>query len=272
MNRSVSLLRALGCRAAAAAMTAMLLLAVSGSARPADIPLDQRRSGYADLGRDSKTMQDDDTVNPATLWVLDGEALWNQKAGFANRACADCHGDAAASMKGVAARYPAFSPARNGPIDLEQRINLCRTEHQQSTPLPFESRDLLALTAYVGRQSRGMAIAEASDEQLKPFIDAGRKLFSQRLGQLNLSCAQCHDDNWDKRLAGVLLPQGHPTGYPIYRLEWQSLGSLQRRLRNCMIGMRAEPYEYGAPENVNMEIFLMWRARGLKIETPAVRS
>lgn len=272
MNRSAPSPRAVGRRAAAAAMTAMLLLAVSGSARPADIPLDQRRSGYADLGRDSKTMQDDDTVNPATLWVLDGEALWNQKAGFANRACADCHGDAAASMKGVAARYPAFSPARNGPIDLEQRINLCRTEQQQATPLPFESRDLLALTAYVGRQSRGMAIAEARDERLKPFIDAGRKLFSQRLGQLNLSCAQCHDDNWDKRLASVLLPQGHPTGYPIYRLEWQSLGSLQRRLRNCMIGMRAEPYEYGAPENVNMELFLMWRARRLKIETPAVRS
>jgi sulfur-oxidizing protein SoxA len=252
-------------------MTALLLLTVAGSARPADIPLDQRRSGYADLGRDSKAIQDDDTVNPATLWVLDGEALWNQKSGLANRACADCHGDAAASMKGVAARYPAFSPARNGPIDLEQRINLCRTERQQATPLPFENRDLLALTAYVGRQSRGMPIAEASDQRLAPFIDAGRKLFTQRLGQINLSCAQCHDDNWGKHIASSLVPQGHPNGYPIYRLEWQSLGSLQRRLRNCMIGMRAEPYEYGAPENVNMELFLMWRARGLSVETPAVR-
>ena len=171
MNRSAPSLRAAGRRAAAAIMTALLLLAVAGSARAAEIPLDQRRSGYDDLGRDSKAMQDDDTVNPAMLWVLDGEALWNQKAGAANRACADCHGDATASMKGVAARYPAFSPARNGPIDLEQRINLCRTEHQQATPLPFESRDLLALTAYVGRQSRGMPIAPASDERLKPFIE-----------------------------------------------------------------------------------------------------
>ena len=118
----------------------------------------QRRSGYADLGRDSKAMQDDDTINPATLWVLDGEALWNQKAGAANRACADCHQDATVSMKGVAARYPAFSPARKAPINLEQRINLCRSEHQQAPPLAYESRDLLALTAYVGRQSRGMAI------------------------------------------------------------------------------------------------------------------
>ena len=105
----------------------------------------------------------------------------------------------------------------------------------------------------------------------QPFIDKGRAAFNQRQGQLNLSCAQCHDDNWGKQLAGNTVPQAHPTGYPIYRLEWQSLGSLQRRLRNCMIGMRAEPYAYGAPEYVDMELYLMWRARGMKMETPAVR-
>ena len=269
MNRSAPLPHIV--RRRAAAITVLLSVAIAGSVLAADIPLDQRRSGYADLGRDSKAMQDDDTANPATLWVLDGEALWNQKAGAANRACADCHGDATASMKGVAARYPAYSPARNGPIDLEQRINLCRSEQQQATPLPFESRDLLALTAYVGRQSRGMAIAQASDERLKPFIEAGRKLFTQRFGQIDLSCAQCHDDNWGKRLAGVLLPQGHPNGYPLYRLEWQGVGSLQRRLRNCLIGMRAEPYAFGSSEFVALELFLMQRARGMTIETPAVR-
>ena len=163
-------------------------------------------------------------------------------------------------MKGVGARYPAYDAARKGPVDLEQRINICRTDHQKAMPFKFESKELLALATYVGRQSRGMQI-ENSDERLKPFIEAGRKLFTQRQGQINLSCAQCHDDNWGKHLASSLIPQGHPTGYPIYRLEWQSLGSLQRRLRNCMIGMRAEPYGYGAPENVNMEVFLMWRAR-----------
>jgi sulfur-oxidizing protein SoxA len=67
------------------------------------------------------------------------------------------------------------------------------------------------------------------------------------------------------------MPQGHPNGYPLYRLEWQSLGSLQRRLRNCLIGMRAEPYAYGAGEYVDLELFLMWRARGMAVETPAVR-
>ena len=161
-----------------ATAVAFMLVAIASAANGADIPLDQRRSGYLDLGRDSKAMQDDDTINPATLWVQDGEALWNQKAGAANRACADCHQDATVSMKGVAARYPAFSAARNGPVNLEQRINLCRSEHQQAQPFAYESRELLALTAYVGRQSRGMAIAPPDDDRLAPFVEAGRKFLT----------------------------------------------------------------------------------------------
>ncbi len=216
-------------------------------------------------------MQDDDTSNPATLSVLDGEALWKRKAGEAGKACADCHGDAATAMRGVSARYPAFSAAKNRPINIEQRINLCRTDQQQAPPLAYESRDMLALSAYVGRQSRGMPIAVVNDAKTKPFIDAGAKAYSARQGQLNLSCQNCHDDNRGQKLAGVPLVQGHPNGYPLYRLEWQSLGSLQRRLRNCLIGMRAEPYAYGADEYVDLELFLMWRARGMTVETPAVR-
>ena len=147
-------------------------------------------------------MQNDDTANPGMLWVLDGEAFWKSKAGAADKACADCHDDARTSMKGVAARYPAFDTALGRPVDLEQRINLCRGNQQQATPLPFESRDLLALTAFVARQSRGMAIETGADPQLEPFIAKGRDLFMRRQGQLNLACTNCHDDNWDKRLAG----------------------------------------------------------------------
>ena len=64
-----------------------------------------------------------------------------------------------------------------------------------------------------------------------------------------------------QELAGALIPQAHPTGYPLYRLEWQSLGSLQRRLRNCIAGMRAELYPDGAPEIVDLELYLLARAR-----------
>jgi sulfur-oxidizing protein SoxA len=203
--------------------------------------------------------------------VLDGEKLWDSKTGAAAKACADCHNDARTGMKGVAARYPAYDKTLGRPVNLEQRINLCRARNQQATPLPYESRDLLALTAFVARQSNGMAIEAGKDPQLEPFVAKGRELFMQRQGQLNLGCANCHDDNWDKRLAGSAITQAHPTGYPIYRLEWQSLGSLQRRLRSCITGIRAQTYDYGAPELVELELYLKSRAKGMTVEAPAVR-
>ncbi|HEY8067543.1 MAG TPA: sulfur oxidation c-type cytochrome SoxA [Burkholderiales bacterium] len=243
----------------------LILVLICSSAAGAEIPLADRRSGYEFMGRDTRAMQDDDATNPATLWVLDGEALWNQKAGAAGKACADCH----SSMKGVAARYPALHAGKL--LNLDQRINACRVERQKAPALQLESRDLLALSAWVGRQSRGMPIDIEVTEQLKPYLESGRAAFNRREGQLNIACAQCHDERWGARLAGNPIPQAHPTGYPIYRLEWQGVGSLQRRLRNCMIGVRAEPYEYGSPEFVELELYLMWRARGMKLETPAVR-
>ena len=235
----------------------------------AQIPLAERRSGYDTMSRETRAMQDDDATNPATLWVLDGASLWEGRTGAADRACADCHGDAAGSMRGAAARYPAV--VGDQLIDLEQRINLCRTQQQRAPAFAHESREMLALSAYVGRQSRGLPIAVAVSGKARPFLDAGRAAYHRRQGQLNLACAQCHDERHGRKLAGSPIPQGQATGYPIYRLEWQGLGSLQRRLRNCMMGVRAEPYAYGSPELVELELYLMWRARGMKLETPAVR-
>jgi len=236
-----------------------------------DIPPDQRRSGYGFMAADTKAIQDDDTANPGMLWVLDGETLWKAKTGNGGKSCADCHGDARETMKGVAARYPAFDKTLGRPVSLEQRINLERTEREGAPPFAYESRDLLALTAFIANQSRAMPIAAGDDPALKPFVEKGRELFRLRQGQLNLACANCHDDNWDKRLAGSAITQAHPTGYPEYRLEWQTLGSLERRLRSCMAGIRAQAYDYGASELVDLELYLMSRAAGMPVETPAVR-
>jgi sulfur-oxidizing protein SoxA len=253
-------------------ITALAVLLLAGAPLlAAEIPLKDRRSDSGFIGADTRAMQNDDTANPAMLAVLDGESLWTEKAGASQKSCADCHGDAAASMKGVAARYPAFIPALGRPADLEARINMSRVDNQKAAALPFESKELLALTAYIARQSRGMPVAVERTAQSKPFIEAGEKIFAGRQGQLDLSCAQCHDDNWGRRVAASQVPQAMATGYPIYRLEWQAMGSLQRRLRNCIGAMRAEPYPYGSPELVDLEFFLMWRARGMAIEAPAVR-
>ena len=237
----------------------------------AQIALDQRKSGADFMSAATRAMQDDDTANPAMLSTLDGESLWNEKAGGAQKSCGDCHGPAPQSMKGVAARYPAYNVARKSALDLSRQVNACRTDQQKAEAFKPESAQLLALSAYIGLQSRGMPVAPPVDARLAPFRAKGEALWGQRIGQLNFSCAQCHDDNWGKRLGSAPIPQAHPNAYPIYRLDWQGMGSLQRRFRNCMSGVRAESYPYGAQEFIDLEVFLAHRAGGMPVETPGVR-
>jgi sulfur-oxidizing protein SoxA len=245
-------------RVAACALAALLAGPAAGG------EADTRRSGMHDMSPALQAMQQDDTQNPAMLWVAEGEALWQ-------RDCASCHADAARSMRGAAARHPAFDKDTGTPVNLAMRIRSCQQHRAGRTPSAFESRDLLALEAYVALQSRGLPIALPKDSRLEAARAEGERLFSRRLGQLDLACTHCHDRNAGRRLAGSLIPQAHPTGYPIYRLEWQGLGSLQRRLRNCMTGVRAEPYAFGAAELVSLELFLAARAAGMKLESPGVR-
>lgn len=248
-----------------------LLGALSAAmAQASDIPPAERRSGSSFMAAETRAMQNDDVANPGMLWVLDGATMWKQKSGNAGKSCFDCHGEPE-TMRGVAARYPIYDSVLQRPIDLSQRINICREQKQNASRFAAESKELLSLTALIAKQSRGMPIAAATNPELAPFRARGREVFTRRQGQLNLSCSNCHDDNWGKPLAGNTIPQAHPTGYPVYRLEWQSLGSLQRRFRNCMNGIRAEPYPYGSEEFVDLELYLMSRAKGMPVESPAVR-
>jgi len=245
---------------------------VGAGAAVAQPAADPRRSGFDFMSAATQAMQADDMQNPGMLWVAEGAALWQRKEGRSGRSCADCHeAGAAPAMRGVAARYPAFDAPSRQPVNLQQRINLCRERRQHAAALPLESRELLSLESHVAHQSRGLPITPSTDERLRPFRALGQALYEQRIGQLHLSCRQCHDDHAGQRLGGSTLPQAHPTGYPVYRLEWQGLGSLQRRLRGCMTGVRAEPFPYGAQELVALELYLAARAGGMRIETPAVR-
>lgn len=244
------------------------LLLLAGSAALAAEP---PRSGADDMSPELQAMQRDDGANPGMLWVAEGEALWRRPAGPRQRSCASCHGDASRSMRGVAARHPAWDAAQRRPVDLRGRIEGCRQRRQGQPASPPESAEALALEAYVARQSRGLPLAPPADPRLAPARARGAALFQQRIGQLDLSCAECHDQRAGGRLGGSRIPQGHPNGYPLYRLEWQALGSLQRRLRNCMTGVRAEPHAWGAAELIELELYLAQRGRGLPVEAPAVR-
>ncbi len=241
----------------------LMSIGVAHSASPT------QQSSYELMSAENKGMQDDPLLNPAMFWVGDGESLWQQKMGPQNKSCNTCHGDAKKTMRGVATQFPKVIKGKLQ--TLEGQINQCRVGAQSSPPLSYESKDLLALSAFIAFQSKGMPIAVSENAINARFMKKGRQTFNERMGQLNLSCAQCHEDRAGLKLGGSLIPQGHPNAYPIYRLEWQTLGSLQRRLRNCMSGVRAQQFEYGSPEMAQLELFLMWRARGMPLESPGVR-
>jgi sulfur-oxidizing protein SoxA len=109
------------------------------------------------------------------------------------------------------------------------------------------------------------------DGPAAPFLEEGRAFYAARQGQLNLSCGQCHDANAGRLLRGDVISSGLGTGYPAYRLEWNEVGSLHRRLRACSLGVRATQLPAGGADYLALELFLADRARGLPVEAPGLR-
>lgn len=265
-------------------VTAMFALAIGlGTQASAEPPFDPndphmkpyiygpKRSGYTFAEPETRAMQDDDFANPGFLWIENGEKLWNKVDGSAGKACKDCHGDAAQSMKGVGATYPKYVPVANTLMNLEGMINQCRSGEMKAKEYKYNSKELNALTAYVQHQSRGMPIAIKSDGEDAPYFELGRRLYNQRRGLNDVACKHCHEDYWGMNIRSELLSQGMPNGFPQYRLKWQDLGTTQRRIRGCNEEVRAEPYPWGSIENLALEMYAMWRANGLQVESPAVR-
>lgn len=228
------------------------------------------RSGYDFLTPQTQALQDDDFANPGMLWVEAGRALWSE-VNADGRSCASCHEDAAEAMKGVAARYPAWNAELGRVINLEQAINNERIERMNLPPLDYESEDLLSLTAFVSNQSLGMPIAVDVDGPAAESLERGRTFFYERRGQLDLSCANCHEQHEGDHLRADTISQGQTNGFPIYRVLWQTMGSTHRMFAWCNEAVRAEPYAAGSQEYVDLELFERWRSMGLNIETPAVR-
>ena len=273
MRRDIATALGLGSLAIAAVVALVLAQGrpptVSNEPKPG-IAWEQQKSGRDFLSAATRAQQDDLTVNPGMLWVERGAEIWQRPEGKAQRSCASCHGDVE-TLKGVAARYPKWDDKARRIHSVETRIQECRADRQQGTPLPAESADLLALSAVVTHQSRGERMSPSIDGPARPAFELGQKLYRERVGQLNLNCAQCHEDNWGRRLRSETVSQGQSNGYPIYRLEWQTLGSLHRRLRSCYLSVRSEPPAHGSQEHMALELYLAWRAKGLPVEAPAVR-
>ncbi|MEL6217388.1 MAG: sulfur oxidation c-type cytochrome SoxA [Pseudomonadota bacterium] len=237
-----------------------------------DHPLDTIYSGWRFRKPETQALETDDFENPAMVAVDYGRDLWETPAGASNQSCADCHGDVEASMAGLRANMPVWNASAGKPWSLEHWINWSIQEHQGADAWKWESPEMLAMTALIGLQSRGEPMTVQTDGPMVEWIKRGKDLYYTRVGQLDMACSQCHEDNYGQMIRADHLSQGNINGFPTYRFKWSGLGSLHRRFSGCMKNIRAKPYKRGSDEFVALEAYLASRGSGLSIETPAVRN
>lgn len=237
---------------------------------------DQRQSGKAFLSDDLRRQQEDPAASPVGLWLERGQAAWGQADDA--KACAACHGALrpGQTLATAAARYPRLDPQSNRLINLEDQIHACRNRSGRAHAQP-EDEEVLALSAWLHAQARDRPIdvqPPTEDKARAAWAEAlerGAQAYGQRMGRMNLACVHCHDQRVGRQLRAEVISPGHPTGFPVYRLRWQTLGSLERRLRACFSGVQAEVPAPGDILLRDLELFLKVRAQGMPVEGPSVR-
>ena len=228
------------------------------------------RSGNQFLTPQLQAMQQDADANPVTLWIEKGQALWRT-------GCQSCHNTPEA-LRNAAAQHPRLV-TRNGNaslVNLEDQINVCRQRAGQS-PQGVEDGDTLSLSALLHSVGKGQAMhvqapADAQGQQRwQAELAQGVQLYATRMGRLNLACVHCHDGKVGAALRAEVVSPGHPSGFPIYRLNWQNLGSIDRRLRACYSGVQAALPPSGSPALRQLELYLKVRAEGMPLDGPSIR-
>ncbi len=239
---------------------------------PEGNPLPEIISGWHYRTPETRELEADSFQNPGMLYVERGEEIWNTVDGAAGKSCASCHNDASESMAGVGAHYPKWNAKANKPYNLELQINDCRSEKMQAEPYKFDDADQKALVTYIKYQSLGKPVdIDLTEGDMKKWWEMGKERYYLRTGQLNMSCATCHEDHNGQFIRADHLSEGNVNGFPTYRLKQAHMVSLHNRFRGCIRDTRASYPAAFSDELMALEVYVTWRGEGLSVETPAVR-
>lgn len=227
-------------------------------------------SGWHFRTDETQALQVDDFDNPAMIFVDQAADTFEAVDGAAGKSCASCH-DGAESFAGLAAQMPKVDPETGKLVVMEDLINECRTERMEADAWKWSGADMQGMVALIGLQSRGMPMNVAIDGPAAPYWEQGKEMYYTRYGQLELSCANCHEDNYGNMIRADHLSQGMINGFPTYRLKQAKLISRHNRFRGCIRDTRAETFAEGSDEFRALELYVASRGNGLSVETPAVR-
>ena len=247
---------------------------VTQTAAPAHLSgaLDEVYSGWRFRSDETQALQMDDFDNPAMVFVDQAMDQWSTAEGSAGKSCADCHGDAEESMKGVRAVYPKWNEAAGEVRTLAMQINDCRENQMGAEKWKYTGGGMAAMEGLISVQSRGMPVNVATRGPVQPVWEQGRELYYTRTGQLELSCANCHEENYGNMIRADHLSQGQINGFPVYRLKNAKLNTVHARFKGCVRDTRAETYKPGSPEFIALELYVASRGNGLSVEGPSVRN
>jgi len=269
---------ALGAGAAAAAEDSQLIIngeteIVTWTKAPEHMEnVDEIRSGWTFRSEETQALQMDDFDNPGMIFVDQARETWDQVDGSEGKSCASCHGTPEEGMAGVRAVYPKWNEAAGEVRTLEMQINDCRENRMGAEKWGYTSGSIVNMTALITLQSRGMPVNVAIDGPVKETWEQGKELYYTRTGQLELSCANCHEDNYDNLIRADHLSQGQINGFPAYRLKNAKLNSVHARFKGCVRDTRAETYSPGSDEFIALELYVASRGNGLSVEGPSVRN
>jgi L-cysteine S-thiosulfotransferase len=261
-------------------LKALLCIFLSLQVSTANVVLAQekRTSGHVYLSKQMQELQADTARNPISLWQERGQTLWQGQ-------CKSCHGEIA-TLRRSAATFPRLGADGKSLINLEDQILQCQTKSSKQTfattatasPNTIESDDILSLSAALHMAAKNEPIAVVAPSstsfasiQWQTRLKSGETLYQTRSGRMNLACMHCHDQKVGAQMRADTISQGHPTGFPIYRMSWQSMGSVDRRLRACYSGVQAAIPPVGSADLRDLELYMKVRANGMPLDGPSIR-
>lgn len=233
--------------------------------------LDEIRSGWTFRTEETQALQMDDFDNPGMIFVDQAIESFETVDGSEGKSCASCH-DGPEEFEGLRATLPKWNDAAEAVWTMEMYVNNCRTERMGAEAWGWKSQPMLNMNALISLQSRGMPVNVAIDGPAQAMWEQGKEMYYTRYGQLELSCANCHEDNYDNYIRADHLSQGQINGFPVYRLKQANLITQHNRFKGCIRDTRAETFKEGSPEFVALELYVASRGNGLSVEAPSVRN
>lgn len=198
-----------------------------------------------------------------------GEELYNKK--FANgNSFATCFPDPA-----VANLYPYYDEKKKDVVTLTSAVNDCLRDNGEKE-FNTQKGDMANIQAYLVNATTEAGKKfdiKIQSEAAKKAYENGKEYYYTQRGYLKLSCATCHVQGAGQKVRNEKLSPltGQITQFPVHRLKWEELGTLERRLSGCIVDQGQVSPKDESTQMKELVYFLAYMSNGMSIDGPDIR-